>query len=139
MMAFAIFWTLRQFRVDPALAALTTVVVSFAYAFVVGVGPPVWRAALMLATYLGARLLYRERNMMNAIGAAALGVLIVDPHALFGASFQLTFLAVFIIAGIGSPILERTTLPYARGLRLLRAAVERMRDAAHRHLPQMLE
>jgi competence protein ComEC len=76
----------------------------------------------MLATYLGARLLYRGRNMMNAIGAAALGILIVDPHALFGASFQLTFLAVFIIAGIGSPILERTTLPYARGLRLLRAA-----------------
>ena len=122
ILAFAIFWTLRQFRVDPAVAAITTVVVSFAYAFVVGVGPPVWRAALMLATYLGARLLYRERNMMNAIGAAALGVLIADPHALFGASFQLTFLAVFIIAGIGSPILEQTTLPYARGLRLLRAA-----------------
>jgi competence protein ComEC len=120
ILAFAIFWTLRQFRVDPAVAAIATVVVSFAYAFVVGVGPPVWRAALMLATYLGARLLYRERNMMNAIGAAALGVLIADPHALFGASFQLTFLAVFIIAGIGSPILERTTLPYARGLRLLR-------------------
>jgi competence protein ComEC len=122
ILAFAIFWTLRQFRVDPAVAAITTVVVSFAYAFVVGVGPPVWRAVLMLATYLGARLLYRERNMMNAIGAAALGVLIADPHALFGASFQLTFLAVFIIAGIGSPILERTTLPYARGLRLLQAA-----------------
>src|SRR5208282_2709279 len=122
ILAFAIFWTLRQFRVDPAVAAITTVVVSFAYAFVVGVGAPVWRAALMLATYLGARLLYRGRNMMNAIGAAALGVLIADPHALFGASFQLTFLAVFIIAGIGAPILERTTLPYARGLRLLRAA-----------------
>jgi competence protein ComEC len=121
ILAFAIFWTLRQFRVDPAVAAITTVVVSFSYAFVVGVGPPVWRAALMLATYLGARLLYRERNMMNAIGAAALGILIVDPHALFGASFQLTFLAVFIIAGIGSPILERTSLPYARGLRLLQA------------------
>lgn len=119
ILAFAIFWALRQFRVDPAVAAVATVVVSFSYAFVVGVGPPVWRAALMLATYLGARLLYRGRNMMNAIGAAALGVLIVDPRALFGASFQLTFLAVFIIAGIGSPILERTSLPYARGLRLL--------------------
>ena len=122
ILAFAIFWALRQVRVDPAVAAITTVVVSFGYAFVVGVGPPVWRAALMLATYLGARLLYRGRNMMNAIGAAALGILIADPHALFGASFQLTFLAVFIIAGIGSPILERTTLPYARGLRLLRAS-----------------
>jgi competence protein ComEC len=121
ILAVAIFWTLRQCRVDLAAAAVTTVAVSFAYAFVVGVGPPVWRAALMLATYLGARLLYRERNMMNAIGAAAIGVLIADPRALFGASFQLTFVAVLIIAGIGSPILERTTLPYARGLRLLRA------------------
>lgn len=122
ILAVAIFWTLRQFRLDPALAAITTVVVSFAYALVVGVGAPVWRAALMLAIYLGARLLYRERNMLNAIGAAALGVLIADPHSLFGASFQLTFLAVFVIAAIGAPILEQTTLPYARGLRLLRAA-----------------
>jgi competence protein ComEC len=121
ILAFAIFWTLRQFRLDPALSAVTTVVVSFAYAFVVGVGPPVWRAALMLAIYLGARLLYRDRNMLNAIGAAAIGVLIADPNALFGASFQLTFLAVFIIAGIGAPLLERTTLPYARGLRSLPA------------------
>src|ERR1700675_4761472 len=115
IMAVAIFWTLRQFRVDPALAAIATVVVSFAYAFVVGVGPPVWRAALMLATYLGARLLYRERNMMNAIGAAALGVLIADPHALFGASFQLTFLAVFIIAGLGSAVLVLGTPRPRRG------------------------
>ncbi|MGA9354851.1 MAG: ComEC/Rec2 family competence protein [Terriglobales bacterium] len=119
ILAVAIFWTLRQFRLDPALAAVATVIVSFAYAFVVGVGPPVWRAALMLAIYLGARLLYRGRNMLNAIGAAAIGVLIADPDALFGASFQLTFLAVFIIAGIGEPLLERSLLPYARGLRSL--------------------
>ncbi len=130
ILAVAIFWALRRFRVDPAVAAVATVVVSFAYAFVVGVGPPVWRAALMLATYLGARLLYRGRNMMNAIGAAGLGILIADPDALFGASFQLTFLAVFIIAGIGSPILERTTLPYARGLRLLRVASYDLQVAA---------
>ncbi len=121
ILAFAIFWVLRQFRVDTAVAAIATVAVSFAYAFVVGVGPPVWRAALMLATYLGARLLYRGRNMMNAIGAAALGVLFINPTAVFGASFQLTFIAVVIIAGIASPIFEQTTVPYARGLRWLRS------------------
>jgi competence protein ComEC len=121
ILAVAIFWTLRRLRLDPALAAITTVAATFAYAFVVGVGPPVWRAALMLAIYLGARLLYRGRNMLNAIGAAAIGVLIADPAALFGASFQLTFLAVYIIAGIGEPLLERSTLPYARGLRSLEA------------------
>ncbi|MGA9529205.1 MAG: ComEC/Rec2 family competence protein [Terriglobales bacterium] len=119
ILAFAIFWTLRRLHLDPALAAITTVAVSFGYAFVVGVGPPVWRAALMLATYLGARLLYRERNMLNAIGASAIGVLIASPDALFGASFQLTFLAVAILGGIGEPLRERSTLPYIRGLRFL--------------------
>ncbi len=39
ILAFAMFWTLRWFRADPAVTAITTVVVSFAYAFVVGVGP----------------------------------------------------------------------------------------------------
>jgi competence protein ComEC len=120
ILAFVIFWTLRQFHFDPALASVVTVVVSFAYAFVTGVGPPVWRAALMLSIYLGARFLYRERSMLNALGAAALVVLIFDPRALFGASFQLTFLSVLIIAAIGIPVLERTTQPFARGLRLLR-------------------
>src|ERR1700733_3778335 len=121
ILAVAIFWTLRRLRLNHALAAIVTVVVSFAYAFVVGVGAPVWRAALMLAIYFGARLLYRGRNMLNAIGAAAIGVLIADPDALFGASFQLTFLAVVIIGGIVEPLLERSTLPYARGLRALHA------------------
>jgi competence protein ComEC len=120
ILAFVIFWILRQFRLDQALASVVTVVVSFGYAFVTGVGAPVWRAALMLAIYLGARFLYRERSMLNALGAAALGVLIFDPTAVFGASFQLTFLSVLIIAAIGIPVLEGTTQPFAQGLRLLR-------------------
>ncbi|MBI3476611.1 MAG: ComEC/Rec2 family competence protein [Acidobacteria bacterium] len=121
ILAFVIFWMLRQFHLDQSLASVVTVAVSFAYAFVTGVGPPVWRAALMLAIYLGARILYRERSMLNALGAAAIGVLIYDPRALFGASFQLTFLAVLIIAAIGIPMLERTTQPYSKGMRLLRS------------------
>ena len=119
ILAFVIFWTLRLFHVDPALASIVTVLVSFAYAFVTGVGAPVWRAVLMLTIYLGARFLYRERSMLNALGAAALGLLTVDPGALFSASFQLTFLSVLIIAAIGVPLLERSTQPYARALRLL--------------------
>jgi predicted membrane metal-binding protein len=30
--------------------------------------------------------------MLNALGAAALALLIVEPEALFGASFQMTFI-----------------------------------------------
>jgi competence protein ComEC len=70
---------------------------------------------------LGARLLYRRKSILNTIGAAALALLIVDPTALLGASFQLSFLCVLVIAGIGTPLLERTTQPLSRSLRSLEA------------------
>ena len=85
------------------------------------IGPPVWRAALMFAVYLATRLLYRNRAMLNALGAAALTLLIVDPEALFGASFQMTFLCVGLVAEVGIPLLERTIEPYSRGPRNLDA------------------
>ncbi len=83
------------------------------------VGAPVWRATLMLALYLAARLLYRRKSILNTIGAAALALLIVDPLALLGASFQLSFLCVLIIAAVSAPVLERTTQPLSRALRSL--------------------
>jgi competence protein ComEC len=106
-------------RLSEFLASALTVVLCIGYAFVTDVGPPVWRAVLMLTVYLGVRLLYRERSMLNALGAAALVVMAADPKALLGASFQLTFLAVFIVAAIAIPILERSSQLYLRGLRNL--------------------
>ena len=116
ILAFAVFWTLRRLRASEIMAGAATVVVAIAYALLTDVGAPIWRAVLMMAVFLGVRLLYRDRSMLNAIGGAALGLLIADPKALFGASFQLTCLAVFIIGGIGIPLLERTSQPYRRGL-----------------------
>jgi competence protein ComEC len=67
----------------------------------------------MTAVFLLARLLSRDRNVLNALGAAALGVLIWSPAALFEASFQMTFLAIVAIGGIAVPLAERSFLPYA--------------------------
>jgi competence protein ComEC len=122
ILAFVTFWTMRQFHLGEGIASLLTLILSVGYALVTDVGPPVWRAVLMLAVYLGVRLLYRERSMLNALGAAALCVMVADPEALLGASFQLTFLAVFIIAAIAVPLLERTCQPYVRGLHFLGSA-----------------
>src|SRR5207248_1483423 len=58
---------------------------------------------------------------LNALGAAALILLIANPRVLFGASFQMTFLCVALVAGIGVPVLERTIQPYSHGLRNLNA------------------
>jgi competence protein ComEC len=70
----------------------------------------------MCAIYLGTRLLYRDRAMINALAAAALGLLIFDPRQLFTASFQMTFVCVLIVAAIGVPILDRTSQLYKRAL-----------------------
>jgi competence protein ComEC len=114
--AFVVFWTLRRLRTNDIPATLLTIAFCVAYAFITEVGAPVWRATLMCAIYLGTRLLYRDRAMVNALGAAALGLLIFDPRQLFTASFQMTFLCVFIVAAIGIPILQRTSLLYKQAL-----------------------
>ena len=119
ILALVVFWSFRRLRICEVLAGLLTVLLCVAYAFVTDVGPPVWRATLMLALYLGARIVYRQRSALNALGAAALGLLVVDPNALFGASFQLTFVCVLLIAAAGVPLLERTSQPYVRALRNL--------------------
>ena len=122
ILAFVVFWVMRRLRLSDLLASLLTVMLCTAYAFVTDVGPPVWRAVLMLTIYLGVRLLYRGRSVLNALGAAALGVMVMDPKSFLGASFQLTFLSVWVLGAIAVPVLERTSQPYQFGLRHLRSA-----------------
>ena len=117
IVAFVVFWTLRRMRIPDLPTTLLTLTFVVMYAFVTQVGAPVWRATLMCAVYMGTRLLYRERAMVNALGAAALGLLVFDPRQLFTASFQMTFVCVLIVAAIGVPILERTSQNYKRALR----------------------
>jgi competence protein ComEC len=116
ILAFVVFWTLRRLRISDVPATLVTVATCAAYAFITEVGAPVWRATLMCAVYLATRLLYRDRAMVNALGAAALGLLVVDPRQLLTPSFQMTFVCVLIVAGIGIPILERSSQLYKRAL-----------------------
>jgi competence protein ComEC len=119
ILALVTFWLLRRLRVGDLASAALAVFLIVSYAILTGVGAPVWRATLMLAVYLCARLLYRRKSILNAIGVAALILLLIDPASLFGASFQLSFLCVLIITAIGTPILERTTQPISSAVKNL--------------------
>jgi len=119
LLAGLVFWIARRLRLRNWLATLLTLALTYAYALLTGFGVPVQRALLMTAVFLLARLLSRQRNPLNALGAAALAVLIWSPRALFEASFQMTFLAIVAIAGIAMPLGERSFLPYARTARNL--------------------
>ena len=119
LLAGLIFWLARRLRLRESVATLLTLALVASYALLTGFGVPVQRALLMTAVFLLARLLTRERNPLNALGAAALAVLIWSPRALFEASFQMTFLAIVAIAGIAMPLGERSFLPYARAAKNL--------------------
>ena len=103
----AIFWLLRRTRLPEGACVITTIVIATGYALLTGFGVPVQRALCMTAAYLLARWLARETSTLNALGTAALAVLALDPHALFDASFQMTFLVIAAIAGLAVPITRR--------------------------------
>jgi len=119
ILAFAFFWALRWLPMGETAATVLTILFSWGYAFLADLGPPIVRATITLSVYLLTRLLFRGRAGLNALGVAALGMLVAAPRTLFEASFQLTFLSVIAVAGIAVPILQRSLYPLQRALRNL--------------------
>lgn len=114
-----IFWISRRIRLNRFWATGITIALSFAYAVFTGWGQPVQRSLWMVTLYLLVRLVFREKQRMNALGAAALIILALTPNALMDTGFQMTLLAVFAVAGIALPIIEHTFGPYLSALRRL--------------------
>src|SRR5579884_123601 len=112
-----VFFIAKAVRMSRIVATGFTILLSFSYALFTGYGQPVQRSFWMITLYLLGRLLWRERSALNAIGFAALGLLVMNPHALFEAGFQMTLLSVLAIAGIAAPIAEKTFAPYLAALR----------------------
>ena len=117
LIALGIFWVARRARLPMWAGTFVTIALTTGYAALTGFGIPVQRALGMASIFLIARLLDRQHNTLNALGAAVLGALAWSPSSLFEASFQMTFLAIVGVAGIAIPLGERTILPYARAAR----------------------
>jgi competence protein ComEC len=117
--ASCIFGLAALLRLPRFWSTALTIACSFGYALLTGFGEPVQRSFWMVTLFLLARLLFRERNSLNAIGFAALCLLALDPHSLLGASFQMTLLSVLIVAGVAVPIAEHTFGPYLHAARNL--------------------
>jgi len=78
----------------------------WAYSFAVGADASVVRAALMF-TFAGvATILFRRSSSLNALGGAALVLLVHSPKSVLDPSFQLTFLSVLAIVVIAWPLLS---------------------------------
>jgi competence protein ComEC len=107
---------LRQLGFGRAWRSVIALCFLAGFALVVEQRAPTLRATLMIAAYLVARILYRTQPALNAIGLAALVLLLERPAWLLESGFELSFAASLLIGGLAVPILERTTEPYRRAL-----------------------
>ncbi len=114
-----LFWVCRKLRFSMGVTSLVTLIALAAYLGIVQDRPPILRAALMAALYLCARPLFRKIELLNTVALAALVLLIWKPSSLADSSFQLSFVAAAVIAGLALPWMERTSAPYRAGLRHL--------------------
>ncbi|HEV2860821.1 MAG TPA: ComEC/Rec2 family competence protein [Pyrinomonadaceae bacterium] len=89
-----------------ALQWAAAVACVWAYALCVGAESSVVRAALMFTVAALAPVLGRRSHALNALGAAALLLLVWRPSNLFDPSFQLTFLSVLGIVACSLPLLS---------------------------------
>ena len=99
----AVFWALRRCRISEFPAVGLTIALALTYALLTGFGVPSQRALAMSSLYLVAQALDRQRSGLNALGSAALLILVADPGALYEASFQMTALVILAVAGLAVP------------------------------------
>jgi len=116
-LAWGLFLLFSWLRLSDWLQTLLVLACIMAFAFMANSRIPTIRATLMISCYLVARLIYRERALLNSIAAAALILLLLHPSDLRESGFQLSFLAVSIIAVIAVPLVEWTVAPLRRALR----------------------
>jgi competence protein ComEC len=116
LLAASLMWLLRRIRLPQSATVLLTIAFTTGYVLLTGFGLPAQRALAMVSVYLLARWLDRDASALNALGAAALAVLVFSPRALFESSFQMTFLIILAIAGLAVPLSERWLRPHWRAL-----------------------
>lgn len=74
-----------------------TIILIWAFAFLVGMTPSVVRSATMLTVYGLLSLGYRQKMSINVLAFTAIVLLVIHPQSLFDIGFQMSFLAVLAI------------------------------------------
>lgn len=98
---------IRRFTRSGILRFVIMTTIIWAYAVMVGLQPAVARAAWMLSFAILARSLWRESAGPNALAAAALVILSLNPRELSNPAFQLSFLTVGAIVLVSGPVFQR--------------------------------
>ncbi len=113
VVAMALHALLAVARCPRPVAALVTLAVLWLDVDTTGASPSAVRAFILVACYEAAIVLRRPANGIAALAAAALIVLLIEPMALFSASFQMSYGVVLAILCFGLPLAERMAARFA--------------------------
>ena len=101
-----VFLLTRRFTRKRILQCLISSLVVWGYTIAVGAQASVVRAALMFTFVALGAVVFRTGSALNALGGAALILLIKSPKDLFDPSFQLTCLSVLAIVTLAWPLIQ---------------------------------
>jgi competence protein ComEC len=102
-----VFLIARRLTKSRWLQFLLAASVVWGYSFAVGAESSVVRAALMFTFVILAPLVSRRASSSNALGGAAIALLVWRPETLFDPSFQLTFVSVLAIVIFAWPLMQK--------------------------------
>ncbi|WP_188618211.1 ComEC/Rec2 family competence protein [Cloacibacterium rupense] len=97
-----------KFRRIPIVLSLLFI---WSFTIFIDYGSSVVRSCLMITAYYSFVLLQRKPDLLHAIAIAGFAILIFDTHQLFDVGFQLSFVAVFGIFWLNTPILKNLPRP----------------------------
>jgi competence protein ComEC len=91
------------------IKAVLIILLTWFYALLTGLSPPVQRAAAMFTFLIAGKARNRNSNILNTLSASALLLLIIDPYLIADVGFQLSYLAVIGIVIAGNPLYQLFT------------------------------
>jgi competence protein ComEC len=101
-----VFLLLRKVSRNRLLPSLASAAVVWVYTIGVGAEASVVRAAFMFTFVACGTIVFRRASSLNAVGGAALALLLWSPKGIFDPSLQLTFLSVLAIVVLAWPLLQ---------------------------------
>ena len=127
IIAGALFWLVRRTPLPRGWAAVIVSTVIVVYMLLVDAGPPVVRATVVVLVFCAAEWLGRRSLSFNALAAAALVVLAINPSNLFHPGAQLSFLSVAGLMWLAPHWMPRRHEPLERLIERNRPWHERIR------------
>ena len=97
-----------KFRKIPIVLSLLFI---WSFTIFIDYGSSVVRSCLMITAYYSFVLLQRKPDLLHAMAIAGFAILIFDTHQVFDVGFQLSFVAVFGIFWLNTPILKNLPRP----------------------------